>query len=185
MNKVIILEGPDGSGKSTLAKTLMEVHSFSVVRSYGNTGYGPKWTPAQLLFNLTQVLIEALELSDESEYRQSIKPVVIDRSFLSEWAYGQVMRDRDRLGVLGHQFFSHLTAECGVTEVICLPPWTTVLENWKVKRQQAWDPAKGTGDYVDAERKLGEIYQNYQALTFGSRRFITYDYTTDPIEKVL
>lgn len=175
MNRVIILEGPDGAGKSTLATTLHHLHSFSVIRSYGTTGYGPTWTPAELLHKLTTVIVDALDCDE---------PVVIDRSFLSEFAYGMVMRGKDRLGVDGFKALTTLVRRCGVTEVICLPPFQTVLTNWREKRKDKWDPVRGTGDYVDGERKLSEIYQNYEYLE-SSGHYVKYDYTTDDISKVL
>lgn len=177
MNRVIILEGPDGSGKSTLASKLVTEHGFSVIRSYGITGYGPTWSSSELMLELTHVIARAL---DPGNFR----PIVIDRSFLSEFAYGMVMRGKDRLGVDGFKALTHLVRTCGVEEVICLPPWETVRGNWRVKRQLPWDPVAGTGDYVDGEHKLEEIYQNYASLE-SSNQYTKFDYTIDSIEKVI
>jgi len=68
--------------------------------------------------------------------------------------------------------------------VICLPPYDTVKANWTEKRKAAWDPAKGTGDYVDAAHKLSLIYQNYKFLV-ETGHYIRFNYLKDSVKKVL
>lgn len=176
MSKVIILEGPDGAGKTTLARALSDQHHFSVVRSYGTTGYFPKLDSQQLYKKLLEVILDAA---------RGWYPVVIDRSFLSEWCYGDVMRGTDRLGLQGIQFFGCLCKLYDVKQVICLPPFETVLANWTEKRKASWDSEKGTGDYVDAAAKLDKIYQNYRLFAAESDLFTRFNYLTDSVESLV
>lgn len=177
MSKVIILEGPDGAGKTTLAQALSDQHHFSVVRSYGTTGYFPKLDSQQLYKKLLEVILDAA---------RGWYPVVIDRSFMSEWCYGNVMRGKDRLGIDGLDFFLKISRIYDVKQVICLPPWETVLANWTEKRKADWDPEKGTGDYVDAAAKLETIYANYKNfLALDPEAFTGYDYLTDSVESLV
>jgi thymidylate kinase len=76
--QTVILEGTDGTGKSTRAKILCEHYGFAVVHS-------PK-SPAD---------VDVFE-----RYRSILRAegkLVLDRSFLSEVAYGKVLRGHSRL----------------------------------------------------------------------------------------
>lgn len=167
MGHVIILEGPDGSGKSTLAKLLVEQYHYG----YIHNGLYANEDSEQLLNIYTNQILGALDMA---------KDIVIDRSFLSEHVYGPVMRACDRLE-MGRTLLTRLTRARDVTEVICLPSWVTVRENWTEKRKDRWDPITGKGDYVDGVMKLRSIYDRYQAQLYAGSHYKKYDYVEDSI----
>jgi hypothetical protein len=57
-----------------------------------------------------------------------------------------------------------------VRQVVCLPPWETVLANWKVKNE-------AKADYVDREDKCRRIYDMYGRLA-EQLGLEVYNYTT-------
>lgn len=167
---IIILEGPDGSGKSTLADWL-KTRGYS----YLHNGLYEKESGEQLLQLYSKQLLQAHQL------RQNL---VIDRSYLSEGIYGDVMRHEDRLGDHGRRLMQRLTRALGVAEVICLPQWPVVRKNWEDKRRLPFSVTNRTGDYVDKERKHKAIWARYAAVYWKAKtRFVRYDYRHDDVPR--
>jgi thymidylate kinase len=75
---VIVLEGCDGTGKTTLATALATQHNYALVHS-GRTPDG-----ADLIGRYQAILARP-------------GPLVLDRSFISELAYGPLLHGRSRL----------------------------------------------------------------------------------------
>lgn len=163
----IILEGPDGAGKSTLAEHLLRGLCLGWTREHH--GLYPKDTGEQLLHRYTTSILKGR--------------VLLDRCFMSEFAYGTVMRGQDRLGPQGHRLLSRLCASRGVTEVICLPSFDEVRKNWLEKRKEKFDPVKGTGDYIDAESKLHRVYHLYEMMTANQDRVVQINYQVLPLKE--
>lgn len=152
MKRVIMLEGPDGAGKSTLANFLANNHGYK----YIHNGLYPDMAAADLMALYLRQILDAST------------PIVIDRSYLSEWIYGRVMRGHSRFGQ--HQVVA--ADECcdliDVRRVVCLPSWPIVRKNWFEKRKDKFDPINRRGDYVDAEHRLESIYRLYYQHGFVS-----------------
>jgi hypothetical protein len=165
---VIILEGPDGAGKTWLAKKLVEERGYD----YLHNGLYPNFNGQELLDLYTAQILASLE---------GLNNVVIDRSFASEAVYGQVMRRCDRLKGDGHRLLRRLVNARDVCEVLCLPRWELVRDNWFEKRKDKFDPINRRGDYVDAERKLYRIFQAYRKLYARETSYVRYDYEFDSI----
>lgn len=161
----LILEGPDGSGKSTLAHMLVEKYGYRSVHH----GLYPDDSSGVLFLRYAMALLEA-----------DVTPTVIDRCFYSEMIYGQVMRNHDRLGAYGCALLARLANARNINQITCLPPWGVVQENWAEKRREKYDPAKGKGDYVDAEERIHSIYNLYAEISS-----LFYDYTRDSPEQLV
>lgn len=158
----IILEGPDGSGKSTLARKLVESKGLA----YRHNGLYPKDSGQELMERYTRQLLCPV-------------PSLMDRSYLSEHAYGMVMRQSDRLDTLGRHLLHLLCQALGVVQIVCLPPWDVVKANWTEKRKEKWDPVTGKGDYVDGVEKAYAIWRKYERLMFDMR-LLPHNYTWTP-----
>lgn len=140
MPKVVILDGPDGAGKTTIANNLQEA-GFR----YLHNGLYPDDTGEQLLKRYTAQIVACIQSGDN---------YVIDRCYLSEYVYGNVKRDNDRLGLHGRTLLRRLCQMSGVTEIVCLPRWDTVRSNWLAK----------VADYTDNVIELQQIYLMYRGL---------------------
>lgn len=150
----IILEGPDGSGKTTLAQDLR--HDGL---KYEHHGLYPDDTPEQQYRRYSASILGA-----------SLIQTVVDRCYLSEFVYGIVMRGHSRLSDINCAELNKLCNEHRVRQVVCLPPWETVLKNWKVKNE-------AKADYVNREDKCKKIYEMYARLA-DQLGLEIYDYTT-------
>jgi hypothetical protein len=118
LSKIIILEGPDGGGKTTLANWLRAHHDYKVVK------FGPTKPGEDALQTYTDSLLKAVK---------SKTPTVFDRHYLGETIYGPILRGEDKLGRQGRDLIERLIAACGVRVVICVPPWTRLVEAWQSK----------------------------------------------------
>lgn len=162
----IILEGPDGAGKTTLLQKLAK----GVCTNWGMEHHGlyPDDTGEDLLHRYAKSILAGTRHQEG---------VILDRCFLSERAYGIVMRGNDRLGYFGRRLLNLLCLATGTAQVICLPPWEVVKENWTKKRKDKWDPTTGKGDYVDAVGKAYGIYRDYErTLQSEDSNTIWYNY---------
>lgn len=159
MNQVIILEGPDGAGKSHLADKLQDEYRFA----YIHNGLYPHHTRVELM----QLYFDQIRKGSHG------RSTVIDRSFVSEFVYGQVMRQFSRFTQNDVLDLRHQTEMHGVIQILCLPPVETVINNWRVKRQTY------VGDYVDALDKIRAVYRTYTHVCSG---MIVWDYTKGETE---
>lgn len=159
---MVIIEGPDGAGKSSLASELCNKFGFA----YWHAGV-PQ--PNENVFETyTKVVLDAIRKD---------RDIVFDRLNLCELIYGEVMRDGDRFyGDHGRVLIERLLRAQRAQFVVCLPPIEVVIKNWSFKRRERWDPEKRTGDYVNAEDKIREIYRRYDEAT-KARQYHRYDYT--------
>lgn len=147
----IILEGPDGAGKTELALKLKKMYPELI---YKHHGVYPNHTGQELLDLYTSSLLEH-------------EHVLLDRCYLSEYVYGNIMRGEDRLGYQGRQLLDRFCQARGIQTIICLPPWPTVKKNWKKKVE----------DYTESSGHLHKIYMLYHLLWSVRPRILLYDYT--------
>lgn len=96
-----IFEGPDAAGKTTLAQQFTE--------QVWHNGPDRDLTREQLFVKYESQMYLASALPD---YR-----VVIDRSYMSEFVYGTILRQRGRLTLHDLNYFEGLAAELGAIRV--------------------------------------------------------------------
>ena len=148
---IVILEGPDGSGKTTLAKELQERFGLR----YHHEGPPPANIPP--LYHYARVL---------EDYRGS--DVVIDRFALGERIYGPIIRGKDGLGPEGWKLIRRQIAAAGAIEVLCLPDYLTVRENWS--KRSATELLKKT-------ELFNQSYRAYSDFVLDDRNYFVYNYT--------
>jgi hypothetical protein len=153
MPPVLVLEGPDHGGKTTLARWLEKEKGFKYVHE------GPPPPGRDQLAYYGLQLWRAL---------QSEKPVVFDRLHLGELTYGPVMRDKDSLGYYGMRLFGRVLGSQPALCVICLPPWSSVVEGWRKRKAK---------EYLRTEVQLHDVYCRYQGL-LPYHPHLDYDYTS-------
>lgn len=160
--KLIILEGADGAGKTTLAEKLAVGLDAEVVHH----GAYLELSPAELARTYVESMLSAL---------RGTKPVILDRSWLSEPIYGRAYRNgADRIGVVTSRMLERLALRCGAVVVLCDPGWERVVTNWRRR--------KGEGkEYLDTPQQLRDVYVSYDVLC-TDLRLVSYDYTTPPLD---
>lgn len=137
-----IFEGPDGSGKTTLAKAYAELTGARYVH------FGPL---PRVMNGLMRTYVEAM-LPAVLGYQ----PVVLDRSWLSEYPYGIAFREgRDRVGQVYMRMLERLAFRCGGVVVLCLPPQNIVIENYKRRKRE---------EYLTSVKQLQCVYNIYDSL---------------------
>lgn len=150
--RLTIFEGPDGGGKTTLAKAYAEATGAQ----YKHLGPFPEVTAG-----LARLYIEAMFPALLGQ-----APVVMDRSWLSEYPYGVAFRGRVRLNVEEIGLLNRLAAMCSPIVVMCLPRWETVKTNYLERKGQ---------EYLNNIEQLRSVYRIYETMSPGLP-FVTYDY---------
>lgn len=152
--KLTIFEGPDGGGKTTTAKRFANETGALYVHFPSLPHVGK---------SLARLYVEAmvpalLGLSD----------VVMDRSWLSEEPYGLHMRDgKLRLERPAINMLERLAARCATNVIYCVPPFSTVCENYNSRRG---------AEYVTDVEILRRIYNAY-CKQVTNLPAMSYDYT--------
>lgn len=157
MAKTIILEGVDCSGKSTLAHHLED--------------YGYVYQHHGLYDDAPQELFRRYVMSIWKAVKNP-NAQVIDRCFLSESVYGEIVRGKCRLGEVGVRLLTRLQRSLGVGEVICLPSWETVKNGWLEKK------GGPVGDYLDKLDVVRKVYFRYRELLISRKFTYVYDWNT-------
>jgi hypothetical protein len=149
---IIILEGPDGAGKTILA------HELCTRLHLGYHHEGPPPLHVEPLYHYGALL-------DAARYQR----VVFDRLALGERVYGPLLRGHDRLGAEGWRVMRRLIVAVGAAEVLCLPPFHVVHDNWRAKHRQ------GHHELIHAPTLLYETWARFSQLS--ESHHYCYDYT--------
>ena len=157
---LVIVEGPDGTGKTTLVKELCEHYNYLKVNDI------TKDTPSQ--FRMWNILME--------ECVKSYKKYVIDRCFLSDWAYRLVKNDSFRS--LDLYEISSLLNRPDVIYVFC-------------NNDNAYTFAKNRGEYyIKSKEEHDKITNSYNfikdtMLKFTNVKVIDYDFTKNNMQDLI
>jgi hypothetical protein len=161
---IIILEGPDGAGKSVLAETLrirLTRDGWAVITHH----HGP-------YPNLKDPSLYYLSsMRRRAHFKQARYAVILDRSWLSEPIYGEVLRGGlDRVGVASRRMLERVALKCGALVVLCYPPYEACRTNWQARRAQELVP--------DAAwlRAIHDLYAPLRFLERTNLMVLRYDY---------
>lgn len=140
MSRITVFEGPDGSGKSTLAKRYAEITGAC----YRHHGPCSCVTGNHLLKVYVEMMLPAL---------LGYQDVVLDRAWLSEQAYGSVIRSWDRVGYAGARLVERLALRCEVAVVLCLPSLEVCRRVWG---------ERGAGGDLYSQELMAKVYRGYE-----------------------
>lgn len=159
-----IFEGPDGAGKTTMAKkyaidTGAAYFHFDAMRGQSRA--------------VLRTYVECMQTAI-----MGLRPVVMDRSWLSEVPYGRVFWNNVRFGMPNERQISRLAMTCGGVVVKCMPPFETCLEHFSSGRDELMDNKSQLRSVYEFYKNQGEILPT-----------VHYDYTEEPnigplIEKI-
>lgn len=136
---IIILDGPDGSGKTTAIGKLKEQYPEALVHHFGAP------VPEE-----DQFLRYAYPMIDNPD-----KMLIYDRSWLSEFVYGPIMRGKSELNVTHCRLLEALVKDHGGGHIIYLTAPTRTL----------WSRCKQRGEtYIESREQLNEISMRYESM---------------------
>lgn len=139
---ITIFEGPDGSGKSTAAK------NYALRTNAHYVHMGPL---KHVTTGLSRLYVEAM-LPALLGYQS----VVMDRCWLSEPIYGQAFRGgADRQQFEDRKMLERLAMRCGAVVVLCLPPFSQVLQTWKRRQSE---------EMLERQSQLKKVYDLYSVM---------------------
>lgn len=156
MKRVWIVEGPDGSGKSTLAQALAR-------RLQG-----------VLVHHGSYLMCDSFDL--HAIYQMSMAPaidghadVVLDRCWLSEPIYGDVMRSGVcRVPSDSKRHLERLAEAGGAVVVLCLPAFEVCLKTFEGRPQE---------EYLKKADQLRRVWDGYAQMK-TTLDVVRYDRTT-------
>ncbi len=125
MLRNIIIEGPEGSGKTTATKLLIEKFGYNYYHD------GPP--------DLEQIDDNNIGLYYTLILESFKEPWIWDRSIIGELVYGPVFRGKSRLTRERVQYFlgdPGTARRSNLRTILMLPPFETILENWKERREE-------------------------------------------------
>lgn len=150
---LIILEGVDGSGKTTLANELSNTYNIPIVKfSYPKT----KKDKTQMFYNY-------IKLMYENNFN-----LILDRSWVSELVYGDIMRNECVLNDMEIGILNYLVNIHKGTLIYC-----------DIGKIQSFNSAKKRGeDYVTNFKTHYFLYEKYDEMlsTLDIKRKVTYNY---------
>jgi len=139
VKQLTIFEGPDGAGKSTAAA------EYALMTGAEYVHFG---SMLRVTSGLCRMYVEAM-LPALLGHR----PVVFDRSWLSEVPYGMVYREgQDRVGISYRRMLERLALRCGAVVVVADPGWDAVVNSYKERRHL---------EMLDNEDQLRDVYDLY------------------------
>jgi hypothetical protein len=155
--RVVVLEGPDGGGKTTLARAICERTGARYVHHGPYPGVGARALPRFYLDAIAPALVGDAD-------------IVVDRSWLSELAYGPVYRGRSRIDALDLRMLDRVLARCRTTVVRCLPPVEACLAAFR---------ARSETEYLPTEGLVRKVYDRYVSAlgSWTALPVVTFDYT--------
>ena len=150
-----IFEGCDGGGKTTAAKT----YALATGAHYVHFS-----AMAQVIKGFPRLFVEAMMPAVLGH-----KPVVFDRSWLSDMPYGLAYREGlERLDVVSRRMLERLALRCGAVVVWCDPGWEAIEASFLKRRHL---------EMLDNTSQLREVWELY-AEEGTDLENITYDYKT-------
>lgn len=159
-HNLTIFEGPDGVGKTTAAKKYAEWSRAEYVH------FGPykELGPGELAKIYVEAMMPALT---------GLRPVVFDRSWLSERPYALVYRNGvDRLTDANRRQLERLAMRCGAVVISCRVPRAKMLESFAERSSCG-------GEYLDNAKQLELVAAHYQR-EYTHLPVYRYDWTKDP-----
>lgn len=159
---IVILEGPDGGGKSTLVEKLADELYLSRFSKVHVTHHGPY----PHLKNPSVVYLASLR---RRQHQGNQELVILDRSWLSEPIYGEVLRGgKDRVGVASRRMLERVALKCGAMVVNCLPAFEVVSRTWAARKD---------AELIQVPKHLLEVYKKYcQLEAYTDLGLVDYDY---------
>jgi thymidylate kinase len=142
--KLVILEGPDGGGKSTLAKKFVEQFGARICR------HGPYIGDAEIASHYQWSLMRAIH---------GKRLIVMDRSWLSEFVYGPIMRGMNRITQLERRAIEKMFRRANGIVVWCRPSLATC--------EKCWQDRRGI-EYVDGLDRFRKVYAAYETIEASS-----------------
>lgn len=162
---ITILEGPDGAGKTTLLKQLVEAHSYEVATQH----FGP------MLHVTTSADLARLYCESMWPALYQVDHVILDRCWLSEVVYGNIVRKRNRLLGNNLRMLERSALMRDAQLILCLPPVEACLEVYRSRREE---------EYVEGEETLRQVHTAYQHIS-TSLPTIKYDYTKQAASEII
>lgn len=154
---LILVEGPDNTGKTTLARALEE-RGFH----YAHNG-----APPEEHKDLYAVYSHQIGMAVNGRF----KDIVIDRLHLSEYVYGNAVRDGSRLTLRQIDLLTGQLVDAGGRVVLCSAPWERTKALWESRLDREY--VKDIG----AMYRVYMAYENLARLMLGSPWLSLYDWT--------
>lgn len=132
---LLILEGVDGAGKSTLASEL-EKEGYKIVHRLYNPDY------ADFSQAYEDLLLEISE------------PTVLDRSFISEIVYGQVLRQHSRLSLEALSYLLKIASMKMGKVLYCYAPSEVIRSRLKEPDNEHENVLRHLAQLIDAYKHL-------------------------------
>ena len=163
---ILILEGPDGAGKTKLAKAInREICTYYIHNDIPPESISKVQYYAATADQLWKAYVRSNIIGDN---------VIIDRSFLSEIAYGRHTHTGDV--VTGEtRTYLKLCKDFKVGILVCLPDLKVCIANWAKRLEE---------ELLKKEGQLREVYTSYQWMV-DTYHLATYDYTKDLVDELL
>lgn len=163
----VIVEGPDGAGKTTLINTLTRFRP------------GDRFVHHDAYLGETHIAAQYLGPMLDAWQRKIARrahTLVMDRSWLAEPIYGDVMRNgENRIATWQRRILERTFMGLGGVVVVCMPPVDSCIRAWRSRRHT---------EYPDSETRLRKIWDGYAAAIghWHARGLavVPYDYESDP-----
>lgn len=148
--RLIVVEGPNGTGKTSLAHAIADDLGALYVHCgpFVNVSYG-----------IGRLYVEAMLPAVLGAYN-----VVMDRSWISEFTYGPIVRDTTRLTQIDNRMLSRLAMRCGGVAINCFLDRNELRKNFAPSLVvDNFDQLMAIGElYRDFNFQLPNVSYNYQ-----------------------